>query len=146
MEFTNVIVFIASAVDLKILPPGYVDVIGAGALGAVIVGGVQGAAVVGGVQGAAVGEGDVDEGVEEGAEGFGEVVGDGVVGVAEGVGTLGEDNGVPPLLSDQEYEEAWIAYCLKISSPFMTYFDEKLMGHNCMPLWIAAGMADTMIM
>lgn len=45
-----------------------------------------------------------------------------------------------------ELEDAWKVYCLKISEPFMKYFTDMVMAHNCMPLWRAASMADPMNM
>ena len=41
---------------------------------------------------------------------------------------------------------AWKEYCLKLSEPYMNYFDEMVMGHNCLPLWRAASMADPLNM
>lgn len=41
---------------------------------------------------------------------------------------------------------AWREYCIKISRPFMNYFNEKVMEHNCMPLWKAASLADPLNM
>jgi hypothetical protein len=52
----------------------------------------------------------------------------------------------PPIISDEDLENAWNAYCLKISAPFMAYFEEKVMGHNCIHLWDAASMADPLNM
>ena len=45
-----------------------------------------------------------------------------------------------------ELDLAWKEYCLKLSEPYMTYFNEMVMGHNCLPLWRAASMADPLNM
>ena len=37
---------------------------------------------------------------------------------------------------------AWKKYCLKLSAPYMKYFNDMVMDHNCLPLWCAASMAD----
>ena len=43
-------------------------------------------------------------------------------------------------------EAALKCYCLKISNPFMNYFDEKVMDHNRLPFWRAASLADPLNM
>lgn len=65
---------------------------------------------------------------------------------------------VPPsVLSDEvapgadheiawDLEEAWKRYCHQLSAPFMKYFDEMVMAHNCNPLWKAASIADPLNM
>lgn len=45
-----------------------------------------------------------------------------------------------------DYEDAWIAYCLQISAPYMKYFSDMVMAHNCMPIWRAASVADPLNM
>lgn len=45
-----------------------------------------------------------------------------------------------------DLELAWKAYCTSISQPFMTYFDKMVMKHNCLPFWEAASMADPLNM
>lgn len=45
-----------------------------------------------------------------------------------------------------DYEEAWKEYCHKISEPYMNYFNEMVMGHDCLSLWRAASMADPLNM
>ena len=45
-----------------------------------------------------------------------------------------------------DLEEAWKGYCRQLSSPFMNYFDEMVMAHNCTSLWQAASIADPLNM
>lgn len=49
---------------------------------------------------------------------------------------------LPPVLSNEDIKTLWKEYCLKVSEPFMIYFEEKVMQHNCMDYWRAASMAD----
>ena len=45
-----------------------------------------------------------------------------------------------------DLEEAWKGYCRQISCPFMNYFDEMVMAHNCTSLWQPASIADPLNM
>ena len=45
-----------------------------------------------------------------------------------------------------DLEDAWEAYCQQISAPFMKYYSDMVMSHNCMPLWSAASLADPLNM
>lgn len=54
----------------------------------------------------------------------------------------------PPVFvaSDEDLEAAWKVYCLKLSAPFMKYFIEMVMDHNCIPIWNASKLADPLNM
>lgn len=59
------------------------------------------------------------------------------------------DVNIEPLVENQvawDLEQAWKNYCTSISQPFMTYFDTMVMDHNCLPFWEAASMADPLNM
>jgi hypothetical protein len=67
------------------------------------------------------------------------------------VGDHHEENGTPLNPEDDlpvawDLEQEWLKYCLKISQPFMEYFDEKVMKHSCLQYWEAASMADPLNM
>lgn len=49
-------------------------------------------------------------------------------------------------ISDEDLKNLWKEYCKKISEPFMTYFKEKVLGHDCWQMWVAASMADPLRM
>ena len=45
-----------------------------------------------------------------------------------------------------DIESAWKDYCFKLSDPFMKYFTDMVMGHNCLGIWRAASLADPLNM
>ena len=45
-----------------------------------------------------------------------------------------------------DIESAWKDYYFKLSDPFMKYFTDMVMGHNCLGIWRAASLADPLNM
>ena len=122
MEYQNVRRYIAQAVGLKISPPGY----------------VAPALVLIEPTPDAIRNDGVDEDIPA------DVVDDVVDAAVDNLNLPRAEAEGTPIACDLNL--AWREYCLKISQPYMRYFDEKVMQHNCLPLWKAAGLADPLNM